>query len=90
MDPTGFIVQIAEIVDPRSEVSGRREEKRQIRTEAGGTGMFHGFDHVSIYITDTEATRRVFIEKLGMREFGPGLVEGRKQATLAVGMTVID
>ena len=90
VDPTGFIVQIAEIVDPRSEVSGRREEKRQIRTEMGGAGMFHGFDHVSIYITDTEATRRVFIEQLGMREFGPGLVEGRKQATLAVGMTDLE
>ena len=90
VDPNGFIVQIAEIVDPRSEALGRRREKRQIRMATSEQGMFHGFDHVSTYITDTEAPRKLFVEQLGMREYGEGVVEGRKQATFAVGITDLE
>jgi catechol 2,3-dioxygenase-like lactoylglutathione lyase family enzyme len=90
LDPSGFVVQIAQIVDPRSEVSARRREKHGIRVATGGQGMLHGFDHVSIYITDTEAIRKVFVDHLGMREYGEGEVEGRKQAVFAVGMTDLE
>ena len=89
-DPNGLIIQISETIDDRPEVQEHRREKEEIRRATGGEGFFHGFDHLSIYITDTIATRALFVGQLGMTEFGDGKMEGRNQAVFAVGLTDLE
>jgi catechol 2,3-dioxygenase-like lactoylglutathione lyase family enzyme len=89
-DPSGLTVQIAQIVDPRADRQPRSNEKNAIRTATARGGLLHGFDHISIYITDTRAARSLFSDKLGLREYGEGVVEGRKQSVFAVGLTDLE
>ena len=89
-DPNGLIIQISETIDDRPEVQAHRREKEEVRRATGGDGFFHGFDHLSIYITDADATRRQFVDQLGMKEFGDGKMEGRDQSVFAVGLTDLE
>ena len=89
-DPSGLIIQISETIDDRPEVQAHRREKEEVRRATGGDGFFHGFDHLSIYITDTAATRALFVDQLGMPEIGDGNMEGRNQAVFAVGLTDLE
>ena len=89
-DPNGLIVQISETIDDRPEVQARRREKEEVRRATGGGGYFHGFDHMSIYITDTAATKALFVDQLGMSEFGDGKTSGGDQVVFAVGLTDLE
>ena len=89
-DPNGLIIQISETIDERQEVQSHRKKKEELRRATDSNSLFHGFDHLSIYITDTEATRDLFVNKLEMTELGDGTMEDRSQAVFKVGITDLE
>ena len=89
-DPSGFVVQIAEVIEPGENMQDRRAEKRDLAAAADSPGLMRGFDHLSIYIIDMPATREFYIEKLGLQEHGERDVSGTDQSVLVVGLTDLE
>lgn len=98
-DPSGFHVQLAEIVDPRPHLEGRRAAKKAMAEAAGADAvLFGGIDHVSTYCTDFSATRALYKDILDLEEFfhsttreeGVEVAAGFAQGAFAVGGTDIE
>ena len=90
VDPSGFVVQIAEVIEPGEEMQRRKAAKQGLASEPSDSGMMRGFDHFSIYVRDPAATRSFYVEKLGMEEYGQRDVEGTDQWVLMVGLTDLE
>ena len=90
VDPSGFAVQIAEVIEPGEEMQRKRKDKQRLASEARDGGLMRGFDHFSIYVRDPAATRSFYVEKLGMEEYGQRDVEGTDQWVLMVGLTDLE
>ena len=90
VDPSGFAVQIAEVIEPGEEMQRRKAAKQGLASEPSDSGMMRGFDHFSIYVRDPAATRSFYVEKLGMEEYGQRDVEGTDQWVLMVGLTDLE
>ena len=90
VDPGGFVVQIAEVIEPAEEMRRRKSEKRGLASGASDGGLMRGFDHFSIYVRDPAATRGFYVEKLGLEEYGQRDVEGTDQTVLMVGLSDLE
>lgn len=89
-DPSGFAVQIAEVIEPAEEMQRRKADKRRLASEPGDGGLMRGFDHLSIYVRDPAATMGFYVGKLGMEEYGQRDVEGTDQTVLMVGLADLE
>ena len=90
VDPSGFVVQIAEVIEPGEEMQRRKAAKQGLASEPSDSGMMRGFDHFSIYVRDPAATRAFYVEKLGLEEYGQRDVEGTDQTVLMVGLADLE
>ena len=93
-DPDGYIIQIADSIDPRAHLRDRLEEKRT-GAAAGSPGLLQGFDHVAITCSDVSAARTLFggqleLEELSHRTETVPAVAGFEEAVFAVGMTDLE
>ncbi len=93
-DPDGYIIQIADLIDPREHLQGRLDEKRA-RAAACGPGLLQGFDHVQIICSDVSAERDFYGLKLGLEELSHRTetvpaVEGFEESVFAAGMTDLE
>ena len=96
-DPNGFGIQIAETVDTRDHLEGRRQAKEEMASQGNG-GLLRGFDHISTYCTDFATVRAFYTEQLGLEEFfysntreeGEVVAAGFEQAAFAIGGTDIE
>ena len=93
-DPGGFHVQLAEIVDPRPDLEGRRVAKKAMAEASRADAvLFGGIDHISTYCTGFSATRAFYKEILGLEEFfhsttreeGVEVAAGFAQGAFAIG-----
>ena len=89
-DPSGFAVQIAEVIEPGEGMQRRKREKRRLASEASDGGMMRGFDHFSIYVRDPAATMSFYVDKLGLEEYGQRDVDGTDQTVLMVGLADLE
>ena len=98
-DPNGFHIQLAEVVDPRPHLTGRRAAKKQMTQASRAEAMlFGGMDHISTYCTDFRATRAFYKDILGLEEFfhsttreqGVEVTAGFEQGAFAIGGTDIE
>ena len=90
VDPSGFVVQIAEVIEPGEEMQRRKRDKQGLASEPSDSGMMRGFDHFSIYVRDPAVTRAFYVEKLGLEEYGQRDVEGTDQTVLMVGLADLE
>ena len=90
VDPSGFVVQIAEVIEPGEEMQRRKRDKQGLASEPSDRGLMRGLDHFSIYVRDPAAMRGFYVEKLGMEEYGQRDVEGTDQWVLMVGLTDLE
>ena len=90
VDPSGFVVQIAEVIEPGEEMQRRKAAKQGLASEASDGGLMRGFDHFSIYVRAPAVTRGFYVEKLGLEEYGQRDVEGTDQTVLMVGLTDLE
>ncbi len=90
VDPSGFVVQIAEVIEPGEKMQRRRREKRGLASEASDGGLMRGFDHLSIYVRDPAATMSFYVDKLGLEEYGQRDVDGTDQTVLMVGLADLE
>jgi catechol 2,3-dioxygenase-like lactoylglutathione lyase family enzyme len=93
-DPSGYILQISDLVDPREHLKERLEKKRAWAA-ASGPGLLQGFDHVQIICTNVSAERDFFGLKLGLEELSHRTetvpaVEGFEESVFAAGMTDLE
>jgi len=93
-DPDGYVLQIADLIDPREHLKGRLDEKRA-RASGSGPGLLQGFDHVQIVCSDVGAERDFFGRKLGLEELSHRTetvpaVEGFEESVFAAGMTDLE
>ena len=94
-DPNGYVVQIADVLDPREHLKDRRAEKTALAAAAGGAGLLRGFDHLHIGCTDVALNRQVFGRQLGLAEvshrMGEGdMPEGSEEAIFAAGLADLE
>ena len=64
-DPTGFTIQVSEVVDPRPAKQARRKEKVQLANACTG-GLIKGFDHLCMQCSDSNRAREFYQGKLGL------------------------
>ena len=93
-DPGGYVIQIAEVLDPREHLKHRIAEKKALAA-TGGRGLLRGIDHVNIDCTDVSANRDLFVRKLGLDELSHRTetvpaVEGFEESVFAVGLTDVE
>jgi len=89
-DPNDFIVQIAEVVDPRSHLQSRRALKGAAQMESRRSGMFMGFDHFNMGCKDIRLTKEFYCQKLRMEELSTRTIEGVEENVFAVGVTDLE
>jgi catechol 2,3-dioxygenase-like lactoylglutathione lyase family enzyme len=92
--PGGYVIQIAEVLDPREHVKDRIMEKKALAAAAGG-GLLRGIDHVNINCTDVTANRDLFVRTLGLDELCHRTekvppVEGFEESVIAAGLTDLE
>lgn len=99
VDPNGFHIQLAQVVDPRPQLAARRLAKQHMAAASDSpAALFGGIDHISSYCTDFSASRAFYKELLGMEEFfysatreaGVEVAAGFEQAAFAIGGTDIE
>ena len=92
-DPDGYIIQIADLLDPRAEVEARIAEKKA--AAARTTGLFRGYDHIHIMCSDVDAARSLLSGTLGLEELSYRTdtvppVEGFEESIFAAGLTELE
>jgi len=92
--PGGYVIQIAEVLDPREHVKDRIMEKKALAAAAGG-GLLRGIDHVNINCTDVTANRDLFVRTLGLAEICHRTekvpsVKGFEESVIAAGLTDLE
>ena len=91
-DPDGYMIQIADLPDPRTEVQARIAEKRA--TVASIPGLLRGIDHIQIICSDVDAARKLLgtlgLEELAYRTETEPPVEGFEESVMAAGMTELE
>ena len=88
-DPSGYVVQIADVVDPRSHLEERRAAKRKAALP-GRPGLLRGFDHLNISCSDVRAARDLFGAALGAEEISHRSDEQGEESVFAVGLTDLE
>ena len=91
-DPGGYVIQIADLIDPREHLKDHLDEKRAV---ACGSGLLRGIDHVSIICSNVSTERDLFGQKLGFAELSHRTetvppVEGFEESVFAAGMTDLE
>ena len=98
-DPNGFHIQLAQVVDPRPHLEGRRAAKKRMAAALQADAvLFGGIDHIATYCTDFSATRAFYKDILGLEEFfhsttreeGVEVAAGFEQGAFAIGGTDIE
>ena len=89
-DPSGYVVQISDVVDPRPHLEKRRAEKRDAAAASGRPGLLQGFDHLNTGYSDIRFNRDLFGQKLGMEEISHRTGEGWEEGVFAVGITDLE
>ena len=94
LDPSGYSMQISELVDPRDHLKPRLAFKKAV-ARAGGPGLLQGFDHIHIVTRDVQAERAFFGQVLGLQELlfrtqTVPPVAGFAESVMAAGMTELE
>jgi len=91
-DPSGFMIQVAEVVDMRTKARRaiRRAVKQAMFSLAGSGVMFCGFDHMNMACTDTRAAREFYAQKLGLQELVHRVVDDAEERDFAIGCTDLE
>ena len=94
-DPNGYVVQIADVLDPREHLKERRAEKTALAAAVGRPGLLRGLDHLHIGCSDVASSREVFSRQLGLVELthriGEGdMPEGAEECVFSAGLTDLE
>jgi catechol 2,3-dioxygenase-like lactoylglutathione lyase family enzyme len=92
-DPDGYIIQIAELVDPRAEVQARIAEKTA--AAAAAADLLRGIDHIQIICANLDSARNLLGDILGLEEVNyrnvtVPAIEGFEESTFAIGLTELE